>query len=75
MSRGLQPEMAIFYFNLPSYNHIHIANYPLEMNSIKIWDNTVLARQMFCSSCRPRLKNVRGPYYRDFVMVRTSWKM
>ena len=43
---------AIFTFNLPSHNHIHIAKY--------LGENTVLAREMFSSGCRPALKNARA---------------
>ena len=52
---------AVFTFNLPSHNHIHIAKY---LFSIKdecyktLADNTFLAREMLSSGCRLRLKSV-----------------
>ena len=54
---------AIFYFNLPSHNHIHIAKYFFSIRNEKyknLGDNTVLACEIFSSSCRPRLKNARA---------------
>ena len=53
------PKWAIFTFNLPSHNHIHIAKYLSIRNEWykNLGDNMVLARKMFSSGCRPRLKN------------------
>ena len=53
--------MTIFTFNLPSHrNHIHIAKYLFSIRDDwykNLGDNWVLARKMFSSGCRPRLKN------------------
>ena len=54
---------AIFTFNLPSHNHIHIAKYLFSIKNEKyknVGENTVLAREMFSSGCRPRLKNAHA---------------
>ena len=54
---------AVLTFNLPSYNHIHIAKYLFSIRDEyykNLRDNTILAREMFSSSCRPRLKNARA---------------
>ena len=43
---------AVFTFNLPSHNHIHIAKYLFSIRDGKyktLGDNTVLAREMFFS--------------------------
>ena len=45
--------------NLPSHNHIHIAKYRFSIKDDwykNLGDNTFLAREMFSSGCRPRLK-------------------
>ena len=50
---------AIFTFNLPSHNYIHIAKNPFSIRDEQyktLVDNTGLAREMFSSGCRPRLK-------------------
>ena len=52
---------AIFTFNLPSHNHIHIAKHfiPLEMSGIKIWETYGPSTRgvLFQFTCRPRFKN------------------
>ena len=51
------------YARLSSHNHICIAKYLFYIrdDKYKNWgDTTVLAREMFSSGCRPRLKNVRA---------------
>ena len=51
---------AFLTFNLSSHNHIHIAKYLFSFRGEKyknLGDNTALAREMFSSGCRPRLKN------------------
>ena len=57
----------VFPFNLSSHNYIHIAKYLFSIrdDSYKnLGDTAVLAREMFSSGCRPRLKNARAwaPY-------------
>ena len=50
-------------FNLPSHNHIHIAKnlfFIRDEQYKNLGDNTILAREMFSSGCRPRLKNARA---------------
>ena len=54
---------AVFTFNLPSHDHIHIAKYLFSIKDEEyknLRDNTFLARKMFSSGCRPRLKNARA---------------
>ena len=50
---------AVFTFNLPWHNHIHIAKYLFSIRDEQYknaGDNTFLAYEMFSSGCRPRLK-------------------
>ena len=50
-------------FNLFSRNHIYIAKYLFSIRDHKyknLGDTTVLAREIFSSGCRPRLKNARA---------------
>ena len=52
---------AIFYFNLPSRNHIHIAKYRFYIRDDwykNLGGSMVLAREMISSICRPHLKKV-----------------
>ena len=54
---------AIFTFNLPAHNHIHIAKYLFSISDEwckNLGDNWVLAREMFSSGRRPRLINARA---------------
>ena len=54
---------AVFSFNLSLHNHIYIAKYLFSITDDKyknLGDTTVLAREMFSSGCRPRLKNARA---------------
>ena len=51
------------FFNLPSHDYIHIAKYLFSIRDKwykNLGDNAVLARKMFSSGCRPRLKNARA---------------
>ena len=59
---------AVFPFNLPSHNHIHIAKYRFSIREDEyknLGDTTVLARETFSSRCRTRLKNVRASFRND----------
>ena len=52
-----------FTFILPSHNYIYIAKFIFSIRDEQhknLGDNTVLARKMFSSGCRPRLKNARA---------------
>ena len=54
---------AVFTFNLPAHNHIHIAKYLLSVRNEQnenLGDNAFLAREIFPSGCRPRLGNARA---------------
>ena len=54
---------AVFTFNLPAHNHIHIAECLFSIRNEQyenLGDNAFLAREMFSSGCRPRLKNARA---------------
>ena len=54
---------AVFPFGLSSHNHIFIAKYLFSIRDDyykNLGDTTALARKMFTSGCRSRLKNVRA---------------
>ena len=54
---------AVSPFNLSLHNHVYIAKYIFSIRDDwykNLGDTTVLAREIFSSGCRPRLKNARA---------------